>query len=200
MTQKEFLLHYGIKGMKWGVRKDRSGGKTSSNAQKIPKHGVIIKDKTSDLTVRMKNGDTLRLNGEPTPKFAKFLARHNRSIAENIRDSEYFQISDKSGKVVGETTWTRESKDSLNVMWVGVNESARGKGYATATMKAAVKFAKQQGCNQVTLEVPGNSPDARHIYTKLGFKVVKEATAKQIKNDTVWGGLTDRKLDLGKQK
>jgi ribosomal protein S18 acetylase RimI-like enzyme len=52
----------------------------------------------------------------------------------------------------------------------------------------------------VTLEVPGNSPDARHIYTKLGFKVVKEATAKEIKNDPVWGGLTDMKLDLGKQK
>ena len=44
----------------------------------------------------------------------------------------------------------------------------------------------------MTLEVPGNSPDARHIYEKLGFVAQEQISG----DDDIWGGLTSMKLDL----
>lgn len=48
-------------------------------------------------------------------------------------------------------------------------------------MQAVVDHAKKQGLEKVTLEVPGISPNARHIYESLGF----EATKVLSEND-VW--------------
>lgn len=45
---------------------------------------------------------------------------------------------------------------------------------------------------QLTLEVPGISPDARHIYEKQGFEVVGQISDE----DDVWGGLTSMKKNL----
>ena len=44
-------------------------------------------------------------------------------------------------------------------------------------------------------EVPGDSPDVRHIYEKLGFKENGILTTPE---DQVWGGLTKMKLNLSK--
>jgi ribosomal protein S18 acetylase RimI-like enzyme len=87
----------------------------------------------------------------------------------------------------------KESPDSLNIVWVGVSEKHEGHGYGTAAMKGAIQYAKQTGCRQVTLEVPGNSPNARHIYEKLGFKDTGETLGD---TDDIWGGLTKMRLDL----
>lgn len=38
-TSEEFLAHYGVKGMKWGVRKDRTSVKGSRKRHKAPKEG-----------------------------------------------------------------------------------------------------------------------------------------------------------------
>jgi hypothetical protein len=63
-------------------------------------------------------------------------------------------------------------------------------------MKAARDFGKQQNFEKMTLEVPGNSPDARHIYEKLGFKVTKEADD----TDDFWGGLTEMEYKFNSAK
>lgn len=48
------------------------------------------------------------------------------------------------------------------------------------------------------MEVPGNAPDARHIYERLGFKEVY--TPPEMKeDDPIWGGLTNMRLDLNAQ-
>ena len=59
-------------------------------------------------------------------------------------------------------------------------------------MSGVVKYAKQEKFKQITLEVPGDSPDARHIYEKLGFKATKVISDE----DDVWGGLTQMILKL----
>ena len=46
----------------------------------------------------------------------------------------------------------------------------------------------------MTLEVPGNSPDARHIYEKIGFVAGEQISDE----DDIWGGLTKMRLDLTK--
>lgn len=55
-----------------------------------------------------------------------------------------------------------------------------------AVMNDVLKKGSELGVSKVTLEVPGISPDARHIYEKIGFKKNKRISNE----DDVWGGLT----------
>ena len=182
MNEEELLLHFGVKGMKWGVRKKR---------ERNPRPNV--KTETETLTSKTKYGDTITMAGQPTPKFTMFLASRLKGVRENVRKSDHFKLKDQSGKSVGEMQLYQESKNSINVVWVGVDDSARGRGYAQAAMKAAVKHAQKKGMSKVTLEVPGNSPDARHIYEKMGFKSTGVVDGD---SDDMWGGLTHMELKL----
>lgn len=65
-------------------------------------------------------------------------------------------------------------------------------------MKGVKKYAEQEGYDKLTLEVPGNSPNARHIYEKLGFKEVSQLSSKE--EDIIWGGLTRMELDIKKRR
>ena len=72
----------------------------------------------------------------------------------------------------------------INIMWFGISKGYEENHYATKAMKSILEWAKKNGFKKVTLEVPGSSPNARHIYDKLGFKVVKEEESE------FWDGLT----------
>lgn len=169
--ESNYLQHHGVPGQKWGV-----------------KHGPPY---PLDQEQKSKVVPKVTFEKRPTPAFAKFLSKVFPGIKDNIeRDSQFSIVVD--GKKVGDCEIFKESKTSLNVVWVGVDQSERGKGYATATMKGIINYAKQNKCKQITLEVPGNSPDARHIYEKLGFKVTQRVSDEE----DVWGGLTGMKLRL----
>lgn len=97
-------------------------------------------------------------------------------------------------KKVGELNLIEKSDDELNIMWIEVDEDYRGKGYSQSILSELIRFAKVKGYKYVTLEVPGNSPDARHVYEKLGFKFDGILTAPE--EDFYWGGLTKMRLKL----
>ena len=168
------LQHSGVKGMKWGVRKG------------------LTKERTESRVTETANGSKLTLSGDRTPAMGKFLARMSPKIQKEVNNTSSFKLENSSGDKVGEMLLYKESKSALNVVWVDVNSKHQGKGYATAAMKAAVQFAESEKLSKVTLEVPGSSPDARHIYEKLGFKDKGSISEK----DDVWGGLTKMELDL----
>jgi N-acetylglutamate synthase-like GNAT family acetyltransferase/2'-5' RNA ligase len=179
---EDFLSHHGVKGMKWGVHK------------KSPDSKPQIKQRTESLgDVKTSSGKVLTISGDKTPALAKFIARMSPAFRKKVEDSQNFTLKNSKGETVGEMSLKKESPTSMNVVWVGVNEDQRGKGYASAAMKAAVANAKKQGLSTVTLEVPGKSPDARHIYEKMGFK---EDPSKSEPWDPVWGGLTAMELNL----
>lgn len=172
-----YIEHFGIKGMRWGHRK--------AYKKTQPKEPIVT---------TTKYGDVISMNTDPTNNFVKFLAKHSPRVKDNVERSDYFSIRDSSGKNIGEMELYRESKNSMNVVWVGIRNDQRGKGYAQAAMIAAVEIAKKRNMSKVTLEVPGNSPDAKHIYSKLGFKELETISDE---ND-VWGGLTKMELNLNK--
>lgn len=176
------LSHHGIKGMKWGVRKNENVA------------GPRLKQKTQDLQTKLSNGDVVSLDGYPTSAMTKFVASIAPSRIQRYNDHSSFKIKDSSGQQVGELHFSKESPTSINVAWIGVNSKQRGAGYATATMKAVIDHAKKQKLDTVTLEVPGRSPDARHVYEKLGFKDVGVVTTPE--QDAIWGGLTKMQLNL----
>lgn len=165
-SQKE-IEHSGVKGMKWGVRKDR-------------------------LKMTTKSGDTITLSEHPDTRLASFLAKHSKKVAQALDKTAIYDIRSPDNKKVGDLILYKEKPDSININWVSTTESVRGRGYGTATVKAAIQIAKDTKAKQVTLEVPGDSPDARHIYEKLGFKEIRT-----VNNDPdEWGGLTSMRLDL----
>lgn len=158
------LVHYGVKGMRWGVRRDDD----------------VALQKT------FPTGETLTVVKNQPAAIARFIAAYIPKLAEEQAKSSHFTLKDSSGSRIGEASFYKVSDEELNLVWIGVNAKHRGKGYATAVLKGVSEFAKKEGFKKMTLEVPGNSPDARHIYTKLGF--VESGTLT--KNDAVWGGLT----------
>jgi ribosomal protein S18 acetylase RimI-like enzyme len=176
LDEADALQHHGVKGMKWGVRKQRNPAKEI--------HGLG----PSEITVKTKRGETLTLSKDRPNAIARFMARHSEKYLTEANNFASLTLKDSTGKKVGEAQLYKKNKDEINLIWLGVKNAERGKGYASATMQAAVEFGKQAGVKKLTLEVPGNSPDARHIYEKLGFKVVKEEIDPK---DTVWGGLSN---------
>ena len=179
-TAEEFLSHYGVKGMKWGKRRIGDSSKPT------------VKLATESRSIKLKDGSKLLLSGDKTPLPARWLAKISPRIRDNINKSENFTLKSPDGKNVGNMFLHKKKDDELNVVWVEVSDKHRGKGYATGAMRSAIEIAKNDGLKKVTLEVPGASPDARHIYEKLGFKAGKQITPV----GDMWGGLTEMQLDL----
>lgn len=175
-SPEEAFAHFGVKGMKWGVRKEHE---RKSNAESLV---------TETITRTTKNGDTFTLYPTPTPKVTQFLARHSTRHRKLVENSATLDITDKKGQTIGNLQVHAVSKKEMNVVWIDIEQSARGHGYAQAVMKTAEEIGRQKGFEKLTLEVPGISPDARHIYEKQGFKVVKEPSKLEKKD--IWGGLT----------
>lgn len=177
---KSFLEHSGVKGMKWGKRKSDIAPSS------------LVKLKTDSLTVKTAKGEVLKLEGLKTPTIARLISRLSTSYRKGINNQSHYSLKDDKGLKIGEMSLHKKTPTELNVIWVEVRTASRGKGYASAAMKAAVGIAKKEKLKTVTLEVPGASPDAKHIYEKMGFKSTGQVTPK---ND-IWGGLTAMQLDL----
>lgn len=158
MNRKQYeLYHYGVKGMKWGVRKKRE------KSSYTPSTRITLQGRT-------KHGEPIIARQDKQPKTATFLARHSLKMRKQVENTKNMTLYDKGGKRIGDLQLFHESPTSVNVTWIGIDEKNRGKGYAQAAMKMAEDYARKSGAKQMTLEVPGTSPDARHIYERHGFK------------------------------
>lgn len=174
------LYHHGILGMKWGVRRYQN------------KDGSLTKAGRERYSVNI--GNDLTLERIPETGLAKLLGNHSEKIRQE--QEKYLDFYIKNGqKRVGELQLYKESADSINGTWLGIRASERGKHYASTVMDWVINYATENGYSQITLEVPGNSPDARHIYEKKGFKALEQISD----HDDAWGGLTAMKKELKKR-
>lgn len=138
-------MHHGIKGQKWGVR----------NGPPYP---------LTEIKTKTKKNVTITMGQRPTPKFAQFISKIFPSIKDNILRDKQFNIT-ANGKRIGDLEIFKEAEDSLNVVWVSIDKSERGKGYGSAVMTGVVKYAKQENLSRLLLKYPG-IPQMHVIFTK----------------------------------
>jgi ribosomal protein S18 acetylase RimI-like enzyme len=178
---EEFLEHFGVKGMKWGVRKDR-GSK-----------GELKPLLSGSFTRTTANGDVITLTAQQPNKLNKALAAVSKNYRKSYSNGSYLTISDNKGKKIGQVDFWRKSEKELYLNWIQIEKSSRGRGYATEILKAAEEKGSELGVEKMVLEVPGNAPDARHIYEKMGFEATRELSSK---DDPTWGGLTEMEYNF----
>jgi ribosomal protein S18 acetylase RimI-like enzyme len=169
------LEHFGVKGMRWGVRNDDKPARTILGPIKEP------------IVRTTKNGDQFTLSPSPPSVIDKGLMKLSKGYREKASNSSHLKITDKDGKKIGDANFWYKGKDDIYLNWIQVKSSARGNGYASAILQSAAEHGKQTGRKRMVLEVPGNAPDARHIYEKMGFTATGVKYGN--KND-IWGGLT----------
>jgi ribosomal protein S18 acetylase RimI-like enzyme len=157
-------VHFGVKGMKWGIRKDYLA---YQNKVHRATPGAL---KTRVVT---KNGDVLTIEKEKPGALAlavgKLIGR---------KPPDYLSamvIRDKDGKKVGSFQAWREGKHTIRGEWLEVKKSAQGQGYSEAAIRGLLASAKKQpGLKEVRLQVPSDAAAAKHIYSKLGFAKDKD--------------------------
>lgn len=70
--------------------------------------------------------------------------------------------------------------DEVYIAVLVVDASMRGKGIGSLLMQAAFEIAQQDQCTAVVLDVANTNPDARRLYKRLGFKVVRSIEFKYL--------------------
>ena len=70
-------------------------------------------------------------------------------------------------------TAAKPLSDEMYIAVLVVDASMCGKGIGSLLMQAAFEIAQQNQCPAVVLDVANTNPDARRLYERLGFKLVR---------------------------
>ena len=173
-----YLAHHGILGQKWGKR----------NGPPYPLSSDQMSSSENNYSIKTKNGETLTLVKDKTPKLAKVLGKISKKIDENNRTS--FDYSGfVNGKKVTSLSARNKGNGELNIEWADTKNSERGKGYMQATIKLGEQIAKDLGFSKMTAELIGVSPDIHKIVIEKQGWI---ETGKDVSDDVLdtWGGLT----------
>ena len=146
----EELYHYGVKGMKWGVRRDRK------------------KSSAESYTLTTKSGEKLTMERNRGSLLGRGLQKISPRIKSEADKTYNYYVKNSKGKIVGNYQMYKKSPSEMNITWGSVNDKHQGRGYMTAMMKQGEEIAKKYGATKITGEVVGKSPDMLHIADKYG--------------------------------
>lgn len=164
------LKHYGVKGMRWGVRKNENKSSDHFNVR----------------STVSKNGDTITLKRNSGSKvLQKFSKRYRKFLNDNY-DYDLF-LNDKK---VGNFSMRQKNNKEMNIVWGEIYDDYRNKGYMTAVMKEGERIAKELGNEKITGELVGNSPGNSIHKLADNQRYIKTGEIKSSDVMATWGGLT----------
>jgi ribosomal protein S18 acetylase RimI-like enzyme len=83
--------------------------------------------------------------------------------------------------------------DEMYIAVLVVDASMRGKGIGSLLMQSAFEIAQKNQCTAVVLDVASTNPNARRLYERLGFKLVRTIEFKYLPKWISSGGSIMRK-------
>ena len=189
---EEFIQHYGVKGMKWGVRRYQPYPKGQGHKGKFL--GEKNNQTSDDISrkVKLPSGETLELSLNKRSLVAKTLGALSPSIKKSQESFRGLTLKDSEGKKVGTMDVDMVSPTELNVVWIGVKSKDQNKGIGRTAIASAVSYAKEKGMEKVTMEVIGSSDYMISKYEEMGFKKVGTIGSE----DDVWGGATEMEYKI----
>lgn len=148
---------------------------------KVKRFSAITKI-TSDLSLQEMTG----------PDFEKIISQYIERIRKDRKNFKCFWILADSRKIGTLHIQTLSGK-ILDIHWIDIEKEHRGYKYATTVLLYIINQHSKKGYREFHLEVPGNAPDARHIYEKIGFR----STGKiREEHNNSWNGLSEMVLKL----
>lgn len=196
---EDFLSHYGVKGMQWGVRRspEQLGNNSSLKERYRTYQKTIHESSPGDILTKAatKSGENITVEKErPGPLYLALMKLQRKKPEQGLSS---MVIKDSDGKKVGSFQVWRDTEHDKTVRgeWLEVNKKSQGRGYSKAAMSALLSAAKEDSSiDHVRMEVPSDAEAAKHIYSSLGFRQDKVLSTKQ--DDPIWGGLEDWVADI----
>lgn len=98
---------------------------------------------------------------------------------------ERFWIAEMNGEIVGSIFVVEGSEDTAKLRLLIVDPKARGLGLGSQLVEECINFSKQAGYKKLVLWTNSVLKEARHIYQKKGFQLVKEEKHHSFGHDLV---------------
>ena len=124
--------------------------------------------------------------------FENIISQYVERIRKDRKNFKCFWILVDSRKIGTHHIQTLPGK-ILDIHWIDIEKEHRGHKYATTVLLYIIDKYAKKGYKEFHLEVPGNAPDARHIYEKIGFRCTGRIREEHNKS---WNGLSEMILKL----